>query len=200
MASDKQIIANQENAKKSTGPKSDGGRRRSSDNALTHGLTAHGAGLLGEDPKAIMKQHQSFLEALQPVGAIEEELVWQLTVTSWRLDRAQRIETYLLQMEADAAEDLIENNAADPLSSFLDQTLHPKKKRKEIVNIAVVFQRLSAGRDQLAHVSRYEASAERSFYRALHALERMQEKRMGNFVPAPQVLDVQVDGGEAKID
>ena len=40
MASKKQIKANQENAQKSTGPKTAEGKKKSSQNSLTHGLTA----------------------------------------------------------------------------------------------------------------------------------------------------------------
>jgi len=39
MATEKQLRANRENAKKSTGPKTAGGRARSSRNALSHGLS-----------------------------------------------------------------------------------------------------------------------------------------------------------------
>jgi hypothetical protein len=39
MASARQIVANQRNAKKSTGPKSDAGRKRSGKNAYRHGLS-----------------------------------------------------------------------------------------------------------------------------------------------------------------
>ena len=39
MATEKQLRANRENAKKSTGPKTSGGRARSSRNALSHGLS-----------------------------------------------------------------------------------------------------------------------------------------------------------------
>ena len=39
MATEKQILANRENAKKSTGPKTAAGRARSSRNALRHGLS-----------------------------------------------------------------------------------------------------------------------------------------------------------------
>jgi hypothetical protein len=39
MTSDRQLAANQKNAKKSTGPKSDASKHRSARNALSHGLT-----------------------------------------------------------------------------------------------------------------------------------------------------------------
>lgn len=143
-----------------------------------------------------MNQHEDFLQALQPLGAIEEELVWQLTVTSWRLDRAQRIETCLLQMEIDAAEqssESVDYKLAESILASLSPTT--KQKEKAAVNIGRVFRRLSIGQDEISHVLRYETAAERSFYRALHALERMQEKRKGNKVTPIEVIDLHIDGG-----
>ena len=40
MASDRQIAANRKNAKKSTGPSSEAGKRRSAKNAFRHGLAS----------------------------------------------------------------------------------------------------------------------------------------------------------------
>jgi hypothetical protein len=40
MATEKQILANQQNAKHSTGPRTESGKRRSRRNAIRHGLTA----------------------------------------------------------------------------------------------------------------------------------------------------------------
>ena len=40
MATEKQILANQQNAKHSTEPRTESGRRRSRRNAIRHGLTA----------------------------------------------------------------------------------------------------------------------------------------------------------------
>ncbi len=48
-------------------------------------------------------------------------------------------------------------------------------------------------------VSRYETTLERSLYKALHELQRLQAARDGGFVPAPTVADVEVSfsGGSA---
>jgi hypothetical protein len=50
MASEKQLRANRENAKRSTGPKTAAGRLKSSSNALRHGLSRP----LAADPAALM--------------------------------------------------------------------------------------------------------------------------------------------------
>jgi len=44
MASERQIAANRQNARRSTGPRTRAGKRRSSGNALTHGLSSIAAG------------------------------------------------------------------------------------------------------------------------------------------------------------
>ena len=49
MASEKQLLANIENAKKSTGPRTEAGKKRSSLNALRHGLTGQVVILPRED-------------------------------------------------------------------------------------------------------------------------------------------------------
>lgn len=43
-------------------------------------------------------------------------------------------------------------------------------------------------------LSRYEATIERSYYRALHELQRLQHARLGGRVPPPLALDVTVSG------
>ena len=48
------------------------------------------------------------------------------------------------------------------------------------------------GREKLSVLSRYEVSLERSLYRALHELQRLQALRDGRAVPPPAVVDVDV--------
>jgi hypothetical protein len=41
-------------------------------------------------------------------------------------------------------------------------------------------------------LSRYETTLERSFYKALHELQRLQAARDGQAVPLPEAVDVEV--------
>jgi hypothetical protein len=50
----------------------------------------------------------------------------------------------------------------------------------------------SYGREKMAVLSRYEATIERSLYKALHELQRLQAARQGNTVSPPEVVDVDV--------
>jgi hypothetical protein len=48
--------------------------------------------------------------------------------------------------------------------------------------------------DAISKLCRYETAIERSLYRALHELQRLQAARQGEKIPAPAVLDVTTDG------
>jgi hypothetical protein len=51
--SEKQIIANRQNAQKSTGPKTETGKKTSSHNAITHGLHASDIVSVGGPPRRV---------------------------------------------------------------------------------------------------------------------------------------------------
>jgi hypothetical protein len=55
MASERQIAANRQNARRSTGPKSNAGRRRTSSNALRHGLSRSIDSSGGTETKALAR-------------------------------------------------------------------------------------------------------------------------------------------------
>lgn len=104
-------LASRVNGARSRGPRTVEGKARSSLNALTHGLTARTAIVLplverAEDWRAHLA---GFVEALRPVGAVEEELVERMAAITWRLRRVERVEAAmiggkLLDADSDAAE------------------------------------------------------------------------------------------------
>ena len=92
MTSQAQINANRLNAQKSTGPRTDEGKRVVSQNAVTHGLFARDAVIKCEDPAEYEVHREALLDELKPVGAIESMLAERIVSLSWRLQRVERMQ------------------------------------------------------------------------------------------------------------
>lgn len=97
MISQKQLLANRQNAQRSTGPRSIEGKAIASQNAIRHGLRAEQTVIPGEDPAEFEQFRQLLLDDLAPAGALEACLVDQIVAAFWKLRRAGRIETELLK-------------------------------------------------------------------------------------------------------
>ena len=101
MATEKQIVANQQNAKHSTGPRTESGKRRSRRNAIRHGLTAETVIDTLEDATHYMAFERAIKSDYSPQTAIEGQLVSRLASLLWRLRRAVIVESGLLNMQAE---------------------------------------------------------------------------------------------------
>ena len=93
MATERQINANRENARHSTGPKTPEGKARSSANAIRHGLLARQIVLPIEDRAQYLELLAALEAEHQPDGPLETYLVHQMASAQWRLQRLTRIET-----------------------------------------------------------------------------------------------------------
>src|ERR1700736_6918174 len=89
-------IANARNAQHSTGPKSDAGKKRSSQNALKHGLTSVDAVLPNEDPSAFQEQLDQWLAFDRPTDPAHAAVIERAVSAKWKLDRCTRLETQRL--------------------------------------------------------------------------------------------------------
>jgi hypothetical protein len=89
MATLAQIEASRRNGAKSKGPVSIEGKQRSSQNAVTHGLSGRKLVVLAnEDDSAFREFVQAFEKKLKPVDDIERSFVLQAASARWRLRRA----------------------------------------------------------------------------------------------------------------
>ena len=97
---------NRRNAQNSTGPRTEEGKKRSSMNALRHGLTGQIVVMPEEDLKAFNAFEQSFVEELKPVGAVEAQLVQVIVDASWKMNRSKAWQDQILcgQMLAESGE------------------------------------------------------------------------------------------------
>ena len=98
MATEAQIKANRQNAKKSTGPRTAGGKRAASKNAVTHGLFGREVTIHGESEEQYDRHREAFLDELRPVGMSESVLAERIITLSWRLRRAERMENQATDM------------------------------------------------------------------------------------------------------
>ncbi len=84
MTTQAQTKANRNNAKKSTGPRTEDGKARVAKNALKHGLLARDTVLPGEDPAEFDRQLSALEADIHPANSLEFELVRQIADAQWR--------------------------------------------------------------------------------------------------------------------
>ena len=125
MTSLRQIESNRRNAQKSTGPKTQDGKRRASQNAVRHGLTAETVVGPLEDPADYRGFELAVTAAYDAETAVERELVLRLASLLWRFRRATSVETGLLQIQCEISA------AAHPA---------PSKPTGEVCEVIEIFQ------------------------------------------------------------
>ena len=102
MTSFRQFEANRRNALRSTGPKTEEGKRRSRLNAVRHGLTAETVVRHLEDAEDYKAFEATIIADYCAETAVARELVLRLASLLWRLRRATAIETDLFEIQAEA--------------------------------------------------------------------------------------------------
>ena len=119
MLTEKQIASNRLNALKSTGPRTEEGKQRSSLNACRHNLTGHVQCISEDDQLAFDNHCSAMVAALKPEGVIENDLAMAVAVDRWRLNRVRALENNLFALGHERPGGL---DAGHPqLNSALDQ-------------------------------------------------------------------------------
>ena len=150
--------ANRNNAKKSTGPRTEEGKARVAKNALKHGLLARDTVLPGEDPADFDRQLSALEADIQPGNSLEFELVRQIADAQWRMRRLTRLETGFLAAAVD------------------DQRRHLEKRRPDELRPGYDGETLLLGSAMLdrtqafVHLARYDGHLSRRFFRAVKQL------------------------------
>ncbi len=94
--SDRKVEANRQNARLSTGPRTELGKRTVARNAIKHGFLAREVVITAGDGKESLEEFDDLLgqlcEDYEPVGVIEESLVQTIATCLWRRARVIRAE------------------------------------------------------------------------------------------------------------
>lgn len=179
----KKAAANRANSLKSTGPKTDSGKARTSQNARKHGLLALAPVLPDLERRDAWEDHRDGVRAsLAPVGYLEEVLVERLAGILWRLARVVRFET-------DAAALRLETVERDFLASLKEPDfglLKPRTPDFPVMSVAQAEEDASVAQERLLFFRELEdlpVSAALNPDKAFSALCAV-EDTMENEVPA----------------
>ena len=122
MTTTAQIRRNIQNAKHSTGPRTEEGKKKARMNALKHGLTAQVVLLPDEKPAEFNKRVNMFFEHYMPQEEYEVFLAERVAYCSWQMDRCRRAgtaRTYVMAMTGDLDEARKEETSAIELTQSL---------------------------------------------------------------------------------
>lgn len=142
MTSIKKVLANRNNAKKSTGPKSVAGKIRSSLNSIKHSLTCEKYVAIGEDKKEFEELKQSALKQFPIFDLQSEIIVRQIIKYEWESRRMSIFETGILGRESLDYEKTQINNLRSYFVSSADLTNHNQVTLSKSVELpAIAFLR-----------------------------------------------------------
>jgi len=100
MATEAQIEANRCNALKSTGPRTENGKKVTRLNAYRHGLTGQIEVVTRDEKEARDKFFAEIVSGLAPANAMENQFAYAVADGHWRLNRISSIESNLFTMAA----------------------------------------------------------------------------------------------------
>lgn len=180
-ASSRRIEANRQNASKSTGPRTQMGKRMVARNALKHGFFSKCLLIPHPDGKEDASEYQGFYAALrqhyQPLGFLEELWIEKIAVLSWRLRRLMRFESGQIaralaehshdikQAVEDSEELKLQALSSPEIDSITDHLFLPSKEESD-------------------KLLRYEVMINKQLNHAIAELERLQTRRNEGSVSA----------------
>jgi hypothetical protein len=192
MSSFRQIEANRRNARLSTGPVTEEGKRKSRQNALRHGLTAETVIDALEDAEDYAAFEMAVTGDYDAQSAVERELVLRLASLLWRLRRATAIESGLFKIQARhllqfrqrtyrnalATEQDMQQDDHEPSSSLDPGPLSTVEPADPSDDLTRAFVRLSnLPTYPLDRLSRYEATLWRQACQILFTLQCLDRRK-----------------------
>jgi len=126
MTTEKQVRANRQNARKSTGPTSIAGKLKVSGNRITHGILSNKLLLAGEAQEDYQALLDDLQQQLRPVGPLELSLVEKIALTLWRQRRLVHAETATIELATNPRRIASEVESGMGFSGYGDETIRPE--------------------------------------------------------------------------
>lgn len=206
-------------ARKNNRPRTVTATAHSSPNPLKHGLTGKDIVLPNENPRHYDAFRAGLLVSLDPNGDLERLLADKIVTDAWRLRRIPILEAALHRrgrhdLVIDQAQAAVRESRAAETSALVsamtggitapsstrveaeDLLRHAEIRMHDLLRHHPVLgatRVLEASINEFASLWRHERALTRSLYGTLHELQRLQAVRTGEIVPAPAVIDLNLD-------
>jgi hypothetical protein len=170
--SQRKMLANQRNARKSTGPRTAGGKKRSSMNAMFHGVFSVDDVLPGENAEVFATLRDEMLMSMMPQNGMELSLCERIISCTWRLRRVQSAQRYLYEMSVNESFEKVLDAVQDP-AELAEYTV----TAEHLPAGGVLMTLIAEGPDRIDRLARYEHRLDQVIHRCLRQLHVLQDPR-----------------------
>ncbi len=187
------------------------GKLNVSRNSVKHGLLSKDIVIKNESESEFVRFRQSLYSELAPAGELEQLLADRIIASFWRLKRVGKIEVELLnnlssfQFHKPGSSSAIptmrltktyEDGSTEIVSSGVSGKADSGEDESLDMSLGQAVHADFAGSNTLGKFRRYEAHIDRTLYKTLHELQRLQAARLGQKVSAPLAIDINVSGDD----
>ena len=162
---------NRQNAQASTGPKTEEGKARSSQNSTAHGFYSKSALLPSEDPSEYAAHQEAYLASLKPQDPVQTDLALVVSDNMWRLRRARAMESGQSHIVAGRIHLADERDKECYYKEIVDQTR------------------------ALESIGRHEQRMQNNMHKALKQLKDLQRDSQNAPIQPPQAQPVETQSG-----
>jgi hypothetical protein len=159
MPSEKQIAANRENAKKSTGPRTPQGKSQTRLNAKRDGITGQIVTLAPEDLAIFDQLKAGMIAEFNPQTLCERQIASAIAWDTWRLNHLRAVEMNIYALGAQTSASTIECDTPELHAALADAATYERESKK------------------FALMSIYEQRLNRSIHKNMAALKELQAER-----------------------
>jgi hypothetical protein len=178
MSSASQVLASRRNAQRSTGPRTEEGKEVVSQNAVRHGLSATRDVIPGEDQEQFERHRREMLADLAPAGAMEALLAGRIVSLSWRLGRAQRIQSAALEaMCAEYVEGPFSSGVLSEVARTMGRDREDKPGWDDELTLGLAVTKDFSRSKVLERLLAYDGKIKQGLYRAMAELEKFRRLR-----------------------
>ncbi len=137
----KQLIANQNNARKSSGPRSAAGKEKVAMNAIKHNFCGQTVVVLKHESAAYNNHFQAFREEYKPVGPTEKYMVQTLADLSWTSNKIRGLIDDRITWSALKHAQPEDSNSTPEIQSAMSQGWEVMKLAPSIATLGLYDQR-----------------------------------------------------------